>query len=120
MSHVVTIKTRVHDPAAVAAACHRLGLEAAVQGTAALYSGEATGLIVRLPRWQYPAVFDTLTGDVRYDNYEGQWGDQAQLDRFLQAYAVEVAKLQARRKGYAVSEQQLADGSVRVTIVEGA
>jgi hypothetical protein len=120
MSHVVTVKTRVHDPAAVAAACQRLGLAAPVQGTAALYSGEATGLIVRLPGWQYPAVFDTLTGDVRYDNYGGQWGDQAQLDRFLQTYAVEMTKLQARMKGYAVSEQQLADGSVRVTIVEGA
>jgi len=120
MSHVVTVKTRVHDPAAVAAACQRLGLAAPVQGTAALYSGEASGLIVHLPGWQYPAVFDTLTGEVRYDTYEGQWGSQAQLDRFLQTYAVEVVKLQARKKGYAVSEQQLQDGSVKVTVVENA
>ena len=120
MSHVVTIKTRVHDPAAVGAACQRLGLAAPVQGTAALYSGEATGLIVHLPGWQYPAVFDTLTGEVRYDNYEGQWGEKAQLDRLIQMYSVEKAKLEARKKGYAVSEQQLQDGSVRVTIVEGA
>jgi hypothetical protein len=120
MSHVVTIKTRVHDPAAVAAACQRLGLDAPVQGTAALYGGEASGLIVRLPGWQYPAVFDTLTGEARYDTYGGAWGDQQHLDRFLQTYAVEKAKLEARKRGYAVSEQALQDGSVRVTIVEGA
>jgi NAD(P)-dependent dehydrogenase (short-subunit alcohol dehydrogenase family) len=43
MSHVVTIQTKVHDPAAVAAACQRLNLAAPVQGTARLYSGEASG-----------------------------------------------------------------------------
>jgi hypothetical protein len=65
MSHVVTIQTRVHDPAAVAAACQRLNLAAPVQGTARLYSGEVTGLIVRLPGWQYPAVVEPLTGPIR-------------------------------------------------------
>ena len=43
MSHVVTIQTKVHDPAAVAAACQRLNLAAPVQRTTRLYSGEATG-----------------------------------------------------------------------------
>lgn len=54
MSHVVTIQTKVHDPAAVAAACQRLNLAAPVQGTARLDGGETTGLVVRLPGWQYP------------------------------------------------------------------
>src|SRR5262245_32343506 len=43
MSHVVTIQTKLHDPGAVVAACQRLNLAAPVQGTAKLYSGEATG-----------------------------------------------------------------------------
>jgi hypothetical protein len=60
MSHVVTIQTKIHDPAAIAAACQRLNLAAPVQGTVRLYSGEATGLIVRLPGWQYPAVVEPL------------------------------------------------------------
>jgi hypothetical protein len=120
MSHIVTIQTKLHDPAAVTAACQRLRLTAPVQGTTRLYSGEATGLIVQLPDWQYPVVIDTLTGVVRYDNYGGSWGEQVHLDRFLQAYAVEKAKLEARRKGYPVTEQALADGSIRVQIVEGA
>ena len=120
MSHLVTVKTRIHDPAAIAAACRRLGLPAPVQGTAKLYSGEASGLLLQLPGWQYPAVIDPRSGVVQYVNYEGVWGDQAHLDRFLQTYAVERTKLEARKRGYAVSEQALADGSIRVQIVEGA
>jgi hypothetical protein len=120
MSHVVTIQTRVHDPAAVAAACTRLGLAAPVQGTAKLFGGEATGLLVQLPGWRYPAVIDTATGSVRFDNFEGRWGDPRHLDNFLQLYAVEKAKSEARRKGYRVSEQALQDGSIKVQIIEGA
>ena len=100
MSHIVTIQTKVRDPAAVAAACQRLGLAAPVQGTARLYSSEATGLLVQLPGWQYPVVIDPTTGEVRYDNFGGRWGEQSQLDRFLQLYAVEKTRLEARKKGY--------------------
>jgi hypothetical protein len=117
MSHVVTIQTKVHDPAAVAAACQRLNLPAPVQGTAALYSGEATGLIIKLPGWGYPAVIDTVTGIIHYDNFEGVWGDQAHLDRFLQAYAVERVKIESRKQGYTVSEQALQDGSIKVQVI---
>lgn len=119
MSHLVTIATKVHDPVAVAAACQRLNLAAPVQGTAELYSGAATGLLVRLPGWKYPAVIDTLSGAVKFDNFEGVWGEQAQLDRFLQMYAVERAKQEARKKGYTVSEQSLEGGSIKLQIIEG-
>ena len=120
MSHIVTIQTKVHDAAVVVSACQRLNLPAPVRGTAQLFSGEATGLIVQFPNWEYPAVIDTLTGTMRYDNYGGLWGEQAHLDRFLQLYAVERAKLEARKKGYAVSEQALQDGGIKVQIIERA
>jgi hypothetical protein len=120
MSHIVTVQSKLRDPAAVAAACHRLGLAAPAQGTAQLFEGDATGLLVQLPGWQYPVVIDPVTGEVRYDNFGGRWGEQAHLDRFLQLYAVEKAKLEARRKGYQVSEQALQDGSIKLQIVEGA
>jgi hypothetical protein len=119
MSHIVTIRTRLHDPAAVAAACRRLDLPEPVHGKAALYGGEAEGLVVQLPGWRYPAVIDCFTGAVRYDTFEGRWGDPKHLDRFLQAYAAERVKTEARKKGHAVAEQQLPDGSLRLTIVEG-
>jgi hypothetical protein len=118
MSHIVTIETKVHDPVAVSATCQRLGLAQPQQGTARLFNGEATGLLVRLSGWQYPAVIDTLSGIVRYDNFGGRWGDQHDLDRFLQIYAVEKAKLEARKKGYAVHEQTLDGGAIKVQILE--
>jgi len=120
VSHIVSIQTKVHDPAAIAAACRRLNLEAPVQGTAKLFSGEATGLLLKLPGWEYPAVIDTAIGTVKYDNFEGAWGDQAHLDRFLQMYAVERAKLEARKKGFTFSEQALQNGSIKLQIIEGA
>ena len=119
MSHIVTVKSQLRDAAGVSAACHRLGLSAPVHKTVKLYSGEATGLAVQLPHWSYPIVIDTASGQVRYDNFEGRWGEQSRLDAFLQAYAVEVVKAQSRRKGHTVTERALEDGSIKLTVNVG-
>jgi hypothetical protein len=74
---------------------------------------------VRLPGWLYPAVVEAGTGRVRYDNYGGAWGDPAQLGRFLQAYALEKAAIEARLRGHAVAERALVDGSIRLTVTVG-
>ena len=116
MSHTVTIKTEIRDRSAVEAACRRLGLAQPVEGKATLFSGEVSGLAVQLPDWQYPVVADLTTGQRKFDNFGGRWGDQKELDKFLQAYAVERARAEARKKGYSVAEQQLSDGSVKLTI----
>ena len=75
--------------------------------------------MVQLPGWQYPAVIDTLTGIIHYDNYGGAWGEQGRLHEFMQAYAVEKCRLEARKKGYSVSEQTLPNGNVKLQILEG-
>ncbi|MCE9554685.1 MAG: DUF1257 domain-containing protein [Planctomycetes bacterium] len=116
MSHVVTITTEVRDPAAIAAACRRLNQPEPVSGKTTLFSGDVTGVAVRLPDWLYPVVCDPMSGHVHFDNYKGRWGDQKHLDLFLQMYAVEKARLEARRGGNTVTEQQLADGSIKLTI----
>ena len=116
MSHIVQIQTEVRDPAAVREACRRLNLDQPEQGTFKLFSGEATGLAVRLPDWTYPVVFDVASGQVRYDNFEGRWGDQCELDRFMQSYAVEKAKIESRHRGHSVLEQPQADGSIKLVI----
>ncbi len=119
MSHVVQIETEVRDVAAARVACQRLQLEMPVEGIARLFSGEATGLIVQLPDWQYPVVFDTRTGEAKFDNYNEKWGSQAHLDRFLQIYAVEKSKIEARRAGHSISEQTLSNGSIKLTVQVG-
>lgn len=119
MSHTVAIKTHLTDSAAITAACQRLKLPSPVQGKAMLFAGEVSGTIIRLPDWHYPIAVDTASGDVRYDNYRGAWGDQKELDRFLQAYTVEKVRIEARRNGHLCSENQLQDGFVKLSIEEG-
>jgi hypothetical protein len=116
MSHIVVIQTQVRDAAAIGAACQRLGLPPPVQRTVRLFSNSASGLAVQLPSWTYPVVCELPTGTLQYDNYGGKWGAPQELDRFLQAYACEKAKLEARKHGHSVSEQTLADGSIKLTI----
>jgi len=119
MSHIVTIQVECRDTAAISAACRRLNLPAPTTGTTRLFSGEVSGVAVQLPDWVYPVVVELSSGQLRFDNFSGRWGDPRQLDRFLQAYAVEAAKAAARRKGHIVSEEQLSDGSVKLTIRVG-
>ncbi len=119
MSHIVEIKTEVRDEAAIRAACTRLQLPSPEHRTVRLFSATATGLCVQLPGWQYPLVCETNSGKVSYDNYNGAWGEQSHLNRFLQGYAVEKAKIEARKKGHSVTETALQDGSIRVTVKVG-
>ena len=119
MSHIVQIQTQVRDPVAVQAACQRLGLPAAVRGKARLFTSEATGLVVQLTGWKFPVVCDIATGEVKYDNYGGHWGDQRELEKFLQMYAVEKARIEARRQGHSLTEQQLHDGSIKLVVQIG-
>ena len=119
MSHIVKIQTQVRDEAAVHAACHRRQLAAPERGKHRLFSREVEGLAVRLRDWQFPAVCQLETGELLFDNFGGRWGEQRELDGFIQAYAVEKARIEARRRGHSVTEQSLADGSIKLTVQVG-
>jgi hypothetical protein len=116
MSHIVTITTQIKDSDAIRAACARLNLIAPKLGTVDLYEGSATGWIVQLDGWTFPIVCDIDSGAIRFDNYKGKWGEQSKLDQFTQAYAVEKARIESRKKGYRCNEKSLPDGSIRLTI----
>ncbi|MHC2068144.1 DUF1257 domain-containing protein [Bremerella sp. T1] len=116
MSHIVSIQTEVRDPAAIRSACGRLRLPEPIFGKTKLFSSSSTGWAVQLPDWRYPVVCDVATAKIAFDNYGGRWGDQRHLDRFLQGYAVEKAKLEAVKKGHSVIEQTLDDGSIKLTV----
>lgn len=100
-------------------ACKRLHLPKANRGTFELYGSTERGLGIELPHWKYPVVANTDTGELRYDNYEGRWGSQEFLDQFLQAYATERVKIEARKKGHSVVEQRLDNGSIKLTVSVG-
>ena len=101
------------------AACHRRRLAEPVAGKHRLFSSEVEGLAVSLRDWAYPAVCKLDTGEVLYDNFGGRWGQQSELDGFVQAYAVEKARIEARKRGHTVTEQSLADGSIKLTVQIG-
>jgi hypothetical protein len=49
--------------------------------------------------------------DVKYNKYDDAW-----MGRLNQAYGVEKARAEARKKGYRVSEQKLDDGRIRLVL----
>ncbi len=116
MSHVVSIRTQVRDLLAIRSACRRLHLSEPVFGPTKLFTNVKTGWAVALLDWTYPVVCNVETGNVEFDNYQERWGKQVELDRFLQAYAVEKAKIEARKAGHTATEHLLADGSIRVCV----
>ena len=119
MSHVVQIQTEIRDPVAIHTSCERLKLGPPQEGKFQLLASEASGLGIQLPGWRYPVVCHLDTGELFYDNYSGRWGEQSHLNKFLQTYAVTKATIEARKRGHSVIEQQLADGSIKLTIQVG-
>ena len=117
MSHLVTVAVEVRDREALAAACRRLQLHQPEHRTVRFYDGsEVVGEAVQLPDWKYPAVFD-LAGGVKYDDFEGAWGERRHLNTLLQGYAVEKTRIEARRAGHSIRETTLSDGRIRLTVM---
>ena len=119
MSHIVTVETQVRDAVAVAAACEKLSWQRPLEGKHRLFTQTVSGLAVFPPAWRFPVVCELATGKLHYDNYQGRWGDEKELDRFKQRYAIEKATIEARRLGRSVIEQSLSDGTVKLTISAG-
>ena len=102
MSHTMNIEIELHDRTALEVACQRLGLTL-TEGRVKFYSTEEEGILVQLPGWKYPICVKS-NGQVAYDNYDGRWGDLAELNKFRAYYGLEKAKIEARKKGYSVYE----------------
>lgn len=123
MSHTATVSAEFKDVPALFAACKRLGIAMPELGEHKLYEGKNLGVThhgyaVRLPGWYLPVIVDIAGKKVHYDNYEGDWGNIAEFNKFRQAYATEAAKAQARKMGYRVTEQRQANGSVKLVLAK--
>lgn len=105
MSHIVTVATMIKDARAVQRACQVLKLAPAVHGTFKVFTRDVEGLGFKLPNWNYPVVADLATGQLQYDNYKGQWGNIAELDKFQQRYSLEAAKIIAEENGQTYGQE---------------
>ena len=116
MSHTVTIRPQIRDIQSMQAACQRLKLPQPIQGEVRLFDRVASGVGVQLDGWRFPLCIES-DGNLLFDNFGGFWGVPEKLDQFQQMYAVEKAKLEARKQGYSCQESVLADGSIRLNVL---
>lgn len=116
MSHISKIELEVRDIQVLSSACNRLGLELLKgQKTFKWYGKEAKcDHAIRVPGAKYEigvlkngSIFE-LSCDYYDSNIEKVVGKQAGL--LKQAYAVEKAKIEARKKGYSLMERKTQTG----------
>lgn len=101
MSHIVSTKldfNREHVPH-LQKAVQEVGGKWQGWGEVQTYSTRETGYRIQLPGWKYPVVFEE-DGTVKYDNFNGNWGEQGKLDTLLQLFTNNVIQHSAKKLGY--------------------
>jgi hypothetical protein len=108
-SHTVTIDVKFSNVDAFAAAVAELGGKFIGRGSHNLFGTMVAGFGATLPNWRYPIVakFD---GSVAFDNYNGKWGDESDVNRLRSEYAIAAAKLAAEQLGWQC--ERAGDGSL--------
>jgi hypothetical protein len=98
-SHTARIKVEYRDADQLRAACLALGWEWLGNGRHRLYAEDVSGLGFKIPGWTYPCVV-TPSGQLAYDDFNGVWGNVADLDKLRAAYAFAAAEQRAQELGW--------------------
>lgn len=121
MSHISKIELQILDLAVLKQACTRLGLTFVEgQKTFKWFSQEGNcDHAIKLPTANYEigVVKQGAKYELQCDFFDSGLGQAIGLNggKLKQAYAVEKTKIEARRKGYSVTEQQV-EGAVKVHV----
>ena len=116
MSHKVTLEIRVLDLDLFKRACEARGIPITEGAHKSVRFKEDCMLEAKLPGWTYPVAL-TADGNVVYDNYNGRWGAQADLDALMQAYTQDVVLQVAAAGGFMVQDTvRCADGSLELIL----
>lgn len=85
------------------------------QGTYKLWSETLTGEAFKLKGWHYPCV---VTEDgLKYDNYNGNWGNQEALDQLIQFAVDNIVVESAAMSGFTLHSREFNDeGQLVVTL----
>lgn len=82
-----------------------------------MYDGNiVSGIAIHLKNWKYPAI---LTSDNKlvYDNYNGAWGKETELDTFNNEYAAEKQRRFMREHGIQWEEyKNESTGEIEITM----
>lgn len=113
MSHTTELEVDFKDSAALKAAVEEVGGTWLGAAQVKLYDGTVVDAeaAFKLPAWQYPVALQG--GRLHYDNYGGEWGPQATLDKVRQNYTRGVTVKTLKAKGYRVTEH-VENGHIRV------
>ncbi len=114
MSHTMDIQMELHDRRALEVACRRLNIKVE-PGKHKLHASVEDGIGVFLNGWRYPIVI-TENETIRYDNYNGHWGNIQKLHELEAYYGLEKSKLEAQIKGYDYQETVTSDNMPRLEI----
>jgi hypothetical protein len=116
LSHTAQISADYSNQDALAAAVKILGGHLGGTGTHCLYSSREQGLAIILPNWHYPIVVRP-DGTLAYDDYNGAWGNVADLDRLHEEYSWALTEIAAHNVGW---QTERIDEGVRVYHPSGA
>jgi hypothetical protein len=116
VSHTTTIELEIKSLSALATACRETSTPFEEMTSVRLFDGTLVeDCFAFTPLgWKYPVA--AKDGQLKYDNYEGKWGEDSELNRVKQRYAVNVQKEAARSRGYRVHEERLAGGKVKLVV----
>lgn len=116
MSHTTTIELEIKSLSALATACRETSTPFEEMTSVRLFDGTIIeDCFAFTPSgWKFPVA--AKDGQLKYDNYEGKWGEDSELNRVKQRYAVNVQKEAARSRGYRVREERLTDGRVKLVV----
>jgi len=114
MSHTAALKAvEIRDAEILLQVAKEMKLEYVGHKEYTMYDGQKkVGHGFKLPGWSRELVINTEAGEASYDNYNGHWGNQLELDKLCQAYAAESNRRQAAMQGYAVQEEFLENGDL--------
>lgn len=99
MSHTVKVKVQLRNKIALGSSVVELQGNVLGDGTHRLYQGAEVGFGFTLPKWHFPLVLKE-GGELAYDDYNGVWGNPADITRLTELYALIVAKQAAAAQGW--------------------
>jgi hypothetical protein len=99
MSHTVKVKVELKDKSLLGTAVVEMQGTVLGEGTHRLYQGNETGFGFTLPKWSFPLVLKD-NHELAFDDYNGSWGDRADVEHLTQRYAIHAAKQAAEAQGW--------------------
>lgn len=124
MSHIVTVKTQFKDG--------EILLNTLKKFNVCISSGERHSVTMfgstveadisfKLPGWRYPVAVDLKTGEVKFDNYGGSWGQIEEFDKVHQQYTLDVAEAtqdvqQLIAQGWQTTQETQPNGDVHLVL----